>query len=271
MEHAGQNRGWTSRVLQQPYHSYSESSPSLQLTGGASTPESERESDGTADHCGPPSFRPPVLVILLLRGGGYLFLHQPQLVAQVAVGFHEMLDLGLRGRERVFHLHVFLHSNGAIWEVRVQALLERGVKRVKESRERGTVSFRILIWGTAIPQYLGPISFAGGDLLICILIRRHTVVVRLVIVLAIATMPDSHTLQDKLNIVWNEGTQSGKDTVHLCFTSYSVRFWSEVKIRCWPLGLVTEFPSCLRLASLNMSITRVANSCALNLASFCLP
>lgn len=38
-----------------------------------------------------------------------------------------------------------------------------------------------------------------------------------------------------------------------------------------PLGLATEFPLCRRLASLRMSITRVANSCALNLASFCRP
>lgn len=58
-------------------------------------------------------------------------------------------------------------------------------------------------------QYLGPVSFARGELLICILIRRHTIIVRLVIVLAITAMPDSHTLQDKFNIVWNEGTQSG--------------------------------------------------------------
>lgn len=46
------------------------------------------ERDPAADHCGPPSVRPPpVLVILLLRHGRYLFLHQPQLIAQVTVGF----------------------------------------------------------------------------------------------------------------------------------------------------------------------------------------
>lgn len=38
-----------------------------------------------------------------------------------------------------------------------------------------------------------------------------------------------------------------------------------------PLELATEFPCCRRLASLRMSITRVANSWALNLASFCRP
>lgn len=85
--------------------------PSLQPTGWASAPES----DHAADHCGPPSVRPPVLVILLVQHGGYLFLHQPQLVAQVVVGFHEVLDLGFRGGQRIFHLHVFLHSNGAVW------------------------------------------------------------------------------------------------------------------------------------------------------------
>lgn len=68
----------------------------------------------SADHCGPPSVRPPVLVILLVERGGYLFLHQPQLVAQVVVGFHKVLDLGFGGGERVFHLHVFMHSDGAV-------------------------------------------------------------------------------------------------------------------------------------------------------------
>lgn len=112
--------------------------PSLLPTGWASTPER----DHTADHCGPPSVRPPVLVILLVQRGRYLFLHQPQLITQVAVGFHKVLDLGFRGRECVFHLHVFLHSNGAIWEVRVQALRRRGVKRVKAPRERE----RLCLW-----------------------------------------------------------------------------------------------------------------------------
>lgn len=83
----------------------------------------------------PPRSGPPVLVTLLLQRGGYLFLHQPQLVAQVAVGFHEVLDLSFRGRERVLHLHVFLHSDGAVGEVRVQALLERGGKKVRAPRE----------------------------------------------------------------------------------------------------------------------------------------
>lgn len=106
--------------------------PSLHPTGWASTPES----DHTADHCGPPSVRPPVLVILLVQRGGYLFLHQPQLITQVAVGFHKVLDLGFRGRECIFHLHVFVHSNGAIGEVRVQALWKRWAKRVKAPGER---------------------------------------------------------------------------------------------------------------------------------------
>lgn len=59
-------------------------------------------------------------------------------------------------------------------------------------------------------RYLGPISFARGELLICILIRCHAIIVRLVIVLAVTTMPDTHTFQDKFNIVWNQGTQRGK-------------------------------------------------------------
>lgn len=95
--------------------------PLLQPTDWPSTPESDPtgQEKSSADHCGPPSVRPRVLVILLVERGGYLFLHQPQLITQVVVGFHEVLDLGFRGRKCIFHLHVFLHSNGAIREVRV--------------------------------------------------------------------------------------------------------------------------------------------------------
>lgn len=66
-----------------------------------------------------------MLVILLWRGGGYLFLHQPQLVAQVVVGFQQVLDLCLGHRQFVLHLDVLLHGDGAVGEVRVQALRGR--------------------------------------------------------------------------------------------------------------------------------------------------
>lgn len=82
----------------------------------------------SADRCGPPSVRPPVLVILLVEHGGYLFLHQPQLIAQVVVGFQKVLDLGFRSRERRLHLHVLMDSNRPVGELRVLALLDRGVK-----------------------------------------------------------------------------------------------------------------------------------------------
>lgn len=73
-------------------------------------------------------------------------------------------------------------------------------------------------------RYLGPISFARGQLVICILIRRHTIIVRLVVVLAVTAMPYSHALQDKFNIVWKEGTQSEKVTAYLFYTSVSKIF-----------------------------------------------
>lgn len=80
----------------------------------------------------PLPLRPPMLVILLVARVGYLFLHQPQLIVEVVVDFHELLDLSFRGRESVFHLHVFLHRNGTIRQVRVKALLEwRGKKKQK--------------------------------------------------------------------------------------------------------------------------------------------
>lgn len=120
-KHAGQNRGWTSRVSQQPYLATDYlctqvAQPSLLPTDWASTPEIDHtgQEKSSADRCGPPSGWHPVLVILWVELGGYLFLHEPQLITQVVVGFHELLDLGFGGRECIFHLHVFLHSNGAI-------------------------------------------------------------------------------------------------------------------------------------------------------------
>lgn len=94
------------------------------------------------------------------------------------------------------------------------------------------MSFRVLICESDASRHLGPISFARRELLICVLIRRHTIVVRLVIVLAVTAMPDSHSLQDKLNVIWNEGTQSGIVTVNLCYASVSVQSWNKVTVRC---------------------------------------
>lgn len=61
-----------------------------------------------------------------------------------------------------------------------------------------------------VPPYLGPISFVGGGILVCVLVRRHAVVVRLVVVLAVTAVPDCHVLQDEFNMIWNEGAQGGK-------------------------------------------------------------
>lgn len=108
-------------------------------TPQAGPPHQSRE----RSHCWPlwPPLGPAlVLVTLLVQRGRYLFLHQPQLITQVAVGFHKVLDLGFRGREGVLHLHVFLHSNGAVWEVRVKALWKGGVKRWNAGTKRETVS-----------------------------------------------------------------------------------------------------------------------------------
>lgn len=80
---------------------------------------------------------PSVLVSLLVQLCRYLFLHQPQLITQVVVDFHELLDLCFRGRESVFHLHEILYSNRFVWLVRVQALLGREWRIKKTSNIRG--------------------------------------------------------------------------------------------------------------------------------------
>lgn len=49
-------------------------------------------------------------------------------------------------------------------------------------------------------EHLGAISFAGREVLVCVLVRCHAVVVGLVVVLAIATSaPD--VLQDEFNVI----------------------------------------------------------------------
>lgn len=99
--------------------------PSLRAAGWASECDHTGQDKCSADPlCPPPPFlvRPLVLVILLGECSGYLFLHQSQLIAQAVVGFHELLDLGFRGRECVLHFNEFLHSYRAIRLVRVQAL-----------------------------------------------------------------------------------------------------------------------------------------------------
>lgn len=109
-------------------------------------------------------------------------------------------------------------------------------------------------------EHLGPIGLAGWEVLVRVLVRRHDVVV---VVLDVATTSAPYVLQDEFNVICRTenapySRSGGGDRVR---RSQSNR----------PLGLATEFPCCRRLASLRMSITRVANSCALNLASFCRP
>lgn len=53
---------------------------------------------------------------------GYLLLHGPQLIAQVDVHLQKLLDFRLRSHQGVFHLQVFLGSDGAVRQVGVQAL-----------------------------------------------------------------------------------------------------------------------------------------------------
>lgn len=77
-------------------------------------------------------------MISLVQHGRYLFLHEPQLIAQVVVGFHEVQDLGFGGGERVFQIHVFLHGDGTVGEVRVQTLQKIRREGGLNSRERKT-------------------------------------------------------------------------------------------------------------------------------------
>lgn len=49
-------------------------------------------------------------------------------------------------------------------------------------------------------EHLGPISFAGRQVLIRVLVRCHAVVVGLVVVLAIATSAP-YVLQDEFNVI----------------------------------------------------------------------
>lgn len=50
-------------------------------------------------------------------------------------------------------------------------------------------------------EHLGPICLAGRKVLVRILVRRHAVVVRLVVVLAIATTSAPYVLQDEFNVI----------------------------------------------------------------------
>ena len=54
--------------------------------------------------------------------GWYLFLHVAQLVAQVAVDLHQLLDLGLGGGQRALHILELLYGHRAVRQVRVQTL-----------------------------------------------------------------------------------------------------------------------------------------------------
>lgn len=229
-------------------------------TPQAGPPHQSRE----RTHCWPlwPPLSPAlVLVTLLVLGGRYLFLHQPQLITQVAVGFHKVLDLGFWGREGVLHLHVFLHSNGAVWEVRVKALLKRVVKRWNARTGR-----LCLTWSTPVIPWSCPLCWTGGlDLYPHQMPHCRSPAGRCPGYRYSACQPHSSGWIQHCLV-----TQSRNVITYLCNSSVSGRAWND-ETRCWPLGLASEFPCCLRLASLNMSITRVANSCALNLASFCRP
>lgn len=86
----------------------------------------------------------------------------------------------------------------------------------KATRDRQSPSGFVFV--NVMPQYLGSISFARGELVICILIRRHAVVVGLVIVLAITAVPDSHALQDKFDIIWNKGERNS----YICATLWCI-------------------------------------------------
>lgn len=82
-----------------------------------------------------------MLVISLWRRGRYLFLHQPQLVAQVVVGFQQVLDLGFGHGQFVLHLDVLLHCDGAVGEVRVQALRRRRWVEIVTAHRQARIEF----------------------------------------------------------------------------------------------------------------------------------
>lgn len=93
------------------------------------------QSEPVVEALPPPSPNPVLVVLLVVTGGcwrllvqvsGYLFLHEPQLITQVCVDFHQLLDLGLGDRQRVLHFLELLHGDWSVGEVRVQALLHRG-------------------------------------------------------------------------------------------------------------------------------------------------
>jgi len=62
----------------------------------------------------------------------------------------------------------------------------------------------------ALPRYLRPVSWTGGELVVRVLVRRHAVVVGLVVLLAVPAMPDRHALQDDLHVVWMKDTERSR-------------------------------------------------------------
>lgn len=59
----------------------------------------------------------------------YLFLKSPQLLAQVVVDFHELLDFGLRRSQGFLHLQIFLQRDRSIRKIRrVHALKQINIK-----------------------------------------------------------------------------------------------------------------------------------------------
>lgn len=127
-------------------------------------------------------------------------------------------------------------------------------------------------WDTSLGPPLGAAVPAGGfrD---WVFIRGHTVVIGLVVVLALAVMATVYSLKDELHVVW--GKVAKKRKKYLDIETWNPQEYRQTaNDKSWkasPLGLSQELPHCRRLASFRISITKVANSLALNLANFWRP
>lgn len=71
----------------------------------------------------------------------HLALHHPQLLAQVAVDFEQLLYFGLRCSEGALHLHELLHCDRSVREVG-----RLGALRVIDTRTSGEGVFQRLVY-----------------------------------------------------------------------------------------------------------------------------
>ncbi len=131
--------------------------------------------------------------------------------------------------------------------------------------------------------HLGPVVALGvvvilcSKLTVCVFIRCYAVIIVLVIILLTQIQRVWKTITKKQKItslIWGNAERARN-----C-TGLAISIYSEAELKSQfencnvgvsPVGLVKPFPCCRRLASLRMSIMRVANSRALKRANFCRP